>query len=57
MKDGLGTYKWPDGGIYEGEWERNQMNGFVNTIKTIIFIINKIKHFFLQNKQSKILQI
>ena len=25
--NGYGTYRWPDGKVYEGEWKDNKMNG------------------------------
>ena len=27
MFNGKGTYKWPDGTFYEGDWKLNKFNG------------------------------
>lgn len=38
VKCGFGTYLWPNGSTYNGEWRDNVINGYVRDIESINII-------------------
>lgn len=40
-REGLGTYKWCEGGYYRGEWKSERMNGFGRLVKDGIDILGE----------------
>ena len=47
-KHGFGTYQWTDGSKYQGQWEDNCLNGYVNYYLPMKFFISILKIIFLK---------